>query len=441
MRRQTNISYVIGGGMTGLAAGMSSGATVLEASEVPGGICSSYYMRDQSDPIAAPRDDAFRFEVGGGHWIFGGDPAVLRLIEALTPCTRSARKSSVVFDWSAQPIPYPIQNNLHALSAPTRVKALGEMLARGGHSSSRTMGAWLDEVFGETLSRLFFRPWHDLYTAGLTDEIAPQDPHKSPISIKQVIAGAFEVQPAVGYNTTYLYPERGLDALSHALAARCTVRYGKKVDLFHTDSREIEFSDGTTLPYDRVICTLPLDLTVRLAGLEDEVMVRSGRADPATSVLVYNIGAQRGLNCPDDHWVYTPDSRAGFHRVGFYSNVSPTFLPVSARKDGSLVSIYVERAFHAARPNFAGVREYGQRVVEELQSLGWIGSVEVMHPTWIECAYTWQRPGSRWKEAAISVLEDVGIFQVGRYARWQFFGIAESIQAGLTAGAASLINF
>lgn len=68
-------SYILGGGITGLAAGLSSGLPVLEAAPEPGGICSSYYVRPGSDQrlAHAPSDEnAYRFELGGGHWIFGG---------------------------------------------------------------------------------------------------------------------------------------------------------------------------------------------------------------------------------------------------------------------------------------------------------------------------------------------------------------------------------
>ena len=39
------MTIILGGGMTGLAAGMTSGGPVYEASNAPGGICSSYYVR------------------------------------------------------------------------------------------------------------------------------------------------------------------------------------------------------------------------------------------------------------------------------------------------------------------------------------------------------------------------------------------------------------
>lgn len=38
-------TFILGAGMTGLAAGMVSGLKVYEAQEVPGGICSSYYLK------------------------------------------------------------------------------------------------------------------------------------------------------------------------------------------------------------------------------------------------------------------------------------------------------------------------------------------------------------------------------------------------------------
>jgi len=38
-------TFILGAGMTGLAAGMISGLKVYEAEEVPGGICSSYYLK------------------------------------------------------------------------------------------------------------------------------------------------------------------------------------------------------------------------------------------------------------------------------------------------------------------------------------------------------------------------------------------------------------
>ncbi len=422
-------NLIIGAGMTGLAAGATSGWPVLEASEGPGGICSSYYMRPgDTEPLARPPDDgAYRFEVGGGHWIFGGDPAVLHLIERLVTTRRYARRSSVFFADEGLYVPYPLQNNLRYIERDSALQALEEMAQPG--EGGRTMEAWLENSFGALLTRRFFGPFHDLYTAGLYRTIAPQDPYKSPVDLRLALRGAFDDAPAVGYNTTFLYPERGLDELSRQLAARCRVEYGCRVAGIDLAARELILADGSRRGYDRVLSTLPLNRAVHMAGLELAVP-----ADPHTAVLVLNIGARRGERCPDDHWLYVPRSDAGFHRVGFYSNVDPSFLPAASSSDR--VSIYVERAYagDAERPDDAAMERYGARVVDELARWGFIGEAEVVHPTWIDVAYTWSWPGSSWQSQALSALEQNGIHQLGRYGRWIFQGIADSLRDGLVAG-------
>jgi hypothetical protein len=75
-------------------------------------------------------------------------------------------------------------------------------------------------------------------------------------------------------------------------------------------------------------------------------------------------------------------------------------------------------------------------VVGELQEWEWIQDLEVVDPTWIDVGYTWSWPGSKWREKALQTLEAQDICQVGRFARWVFQGIADSIRDGLLAGAA-----
>ena len=73
-------------------------------------------------------------------------------------------------------------------------------------------------------------------------------------------------------------------------------------------------------------------------------------------------------------------------------------------------------------------------MVEELQAWGFIEDAEVVDPTWIDVAYTWWFPGSGWRAQAQRRLEELDIVTVGRYGRWIFQGIADSIRDGLVVG-------
>jgi protoporphyrinogen oxidase len=423
---------ILGGGVTGLAAGMASGLPVFEAVETPGGICSSYYVRPgETERLSVNPDDGetYHFEIGGGHWIFGGDPAVLRFIRSLTDVETYVRKSTVYFPGTDLYVPYPLQNHLRFLNHGAAERALAEM-ARP-RTAIRTMKEWMEQSFGPTLCDMFFFPFHELYTSGLYQGIAPQDDYKSPVDLSVAIRGAFQQATPAGYNVTYVYPKEGLNTLAQRMAARCDVRYGKRVCRIDIDNSEVYFEDGDSLGYESLISTLPLNKMVELTGLAVDV-----EPDPYTSVLVLNIGAVKGDRCPADHWLYVANTESGFHRVGFYSNVDRSFLPASARNSRDRVSIYVERAYACGeRPSKEEVDKYSKQVVRELQQWGFIGEVEVNDPTWIDVAYTWSWPGSRWKQHTLELLEKHDISQVGRYGRWIFQGIADSIRDGFFVGA------
>jgi protoporphyrinogen oxidase len=319
--------------------------------------------------------------------------------------------------------------------------ALSQQIARernatpAGQVEPATLRAWLERAFGPTLCEVFFFPFHERYTAGQYKFVAPEDSYKSPAVpvASRVPAGKREGAGRVGYNAEFCYPEGGLDALVGAMAARCDVRYGRQLVGIDRGSRTMQFADGTERDYETLISTLPLDRVVELAGVEV-----NETPDPFTSVLVLNIGAERGPTCPDLHWLYEPDSRSGFHRIGFYSGVDQSFLPRWHRAEGRYVSLYVERAFRSGGALSAAEQAlYAVGVVEELQGRGYIGAVEVVDPSWVEVAYTWRKPGSRWREQALTALAADGIHQAGRYGTWQFQGIADSVSDGLDIGVRS----
>ena len=425
-------SFIIGGGISGLAAGVASGLPVFESVESPGGICCSYYVRpgDSRRLPDSPKDgEVYRFEIGGGHWIFGGDPAILRFIDRISPLKRYGRISAVYFREDDLYVDYPIQNSLRFMSPDFTRKALMEMSRPAG--PFRTMKEWQLQYFGKSLCEKFFFPFHRLYTAGLYESIAPQDAYKSPVNLAQAIQGAFAQPDSVGYNVTYGYPTDGLNRLSQVMASRCDIRYGKQLVAIDPAKKTVSFSDGHEMQYENLLCTLPLDKTMEMAGLSVDA-----RPDPYTSVLVLNIGGTKGPRCPAHHWLYNPDAKSGFHRVGFYSSVDRSFIPSSARRQDTAVSIYVERAYVGGTKLDPGaINDYARAVVAELTDWGYISQAEVVDPTWIEAAYTWEWPGSQWKSQALRILEEHNICMFGRYGRWIFQGIADSIRDGFYVGA------
>jgi len=405
---------ILGAGISGLAAAISSGLPIYEAENRPGGLCSSYYIA------------GYRFEIGGGHWIFGADDSILSFIRRFAHPREYMRHSSVYFNKENLFVSYPIQNNLRLLNKNIACKVLKE-ISNCTNNSPSTMAAWLLDHFGPTLCKLFFFPFHALYTANLYTKITPQDVYKTPVDVALIKKGAKIGTLSAGYNARFVYPKEGLNTLVQHMAKECDIHYRKRAIRIDIRKKNVHFADGSIISYSRLISTLPLSKMIEIAGINlDE------EPDPHTSVLVLNIGAARGNNCPDEHWLYSPKSDSGFYRIGCYSNVDTAFLPPSLQKSNNNVSIYVERAYPGGqKPSEREIKSYSDSVIRELQKLGFIKDVEVIDPTWIDVAYTWCWAGSTWREKAIALLKKNNIYQIGRYGRWKFQGIAESIKEGL----------
>src|SRR5262249_36938397 len=120
----------------------------------------------------------------------------------------------------------------------------------------------------------------------------------------------------------------------------------------------------------------------------------------------------------------------------------PSFLPVSARGRDDRVSLYVATAHPGAKkPSPAEVGDLTAEIVACLEQWGWIEDCDVVDCSWVETAYTWTRPASRWVDKGIRALADLGVVQAGRCARWgtrvSEQSIASSIRDGLLAGTRS----
>ncbi|MBN1793583.1 MAG: protoporphyrinogen oxidase-like protein [Candidatus Omnitrophica bacterium] len=419
-------SIILGGGITGLAAGVVSGYAVYEKKEIPGGLCASYYLTSGGTrTYERVSGDSYRFEIGGGHWIFGATGPVERFLRNFAICREYKRSSGVLLSRFNKIIPYPLQYHLSYFPEDVQTRILKEINERHEHPAKKpvTLAEWLEGTFGPTLYELFFGPFHALYTDGLFTRVACSDTYKSPFD-KSLIAREARPSEEIGYNTRFLYPEAGLDALISSMASRCDILYNKEAVRIDAKRKRVHFSDGTSRGYERLISTLPLHHTLYLC--------RADLNEPFayTSVLVVNVGAQKGRTYPKEHWVYMPHTRSGFHRVGFYSNVDASFLP--ARASSTTGSLYIEKAFTGGTALSMDERQHIARsMIDEVTEMEFISSVDVYDVTWIDVGYTWNYPGSSWRERAIALLQEQDIFPLGRYGLWQFQGLAQSVEEGM----------
>ena len=315
--------------------------------------------------------DGFEFSVGGGHWIFGDIGEVKNLVELNT----YERRAGIYYNHT---FPYPFQT-----------------CAEQNFTHNRgSMKSWMLKNFGKAECNLFFNPFNEKYTAGFYDDIVPVDKYKSPP------AGG------KGFCPVFYDPVDGLNALIDAMAAKCDIKYDSRAVRINLKGKFIEFND-TVVPYDKLISTIPLDEMMNMCGQPCDL--------PYSSVVALNIGATADVNTPKEHWLYVPFCKSGFYRVGVYSNIRPN----------KNVSMWVEIATKPPK----NIIDIGA-VIDELKSWRFIGDVITSDYTFIEHAYTWNRTLKE-RERCLNWLKEHDIISIGRYGKWKFQGIAESIADGL----------
>lgn len=363
---------IIGAGLTGLSAGIHTGSPVYEAKDHSGGICRSYNM------------NGFEFSVGGPHWLFGKGIG-LDFIKRLVEVNEYERIAGVYYN---KIFPFPIQ----------------KFAQQDIVSNENSMKHSLSEKFGVELGNMFFTPFNEKYTCGLYDHIMNDDDYKSPQRNEK------------GHILTFCDPVNGLNELIDKMEEKCDVKYNKKVKKILMKEKQILFEDGETVKYDKLISTMPLNTLLKISGCRKRHL-------PYTSVLVINIGARLIETTPKEFWLYVPFCNSGFYRIGFASNVNPKKAPENC------VSLSVEIPFKPG--DNIDINKKCDDVIKELTQWGFIGSVFEVDPTVVNCAYTWiADPSQRYE--AIKYLEDNDIISTGRYGKWKFCGMVESIEMGLS---------
>ncbi len=291
--------------------------------------------------------DGFTFD-HTGHLLHLHNEYTRKLIRRLLPGNlRECARNAWIFSNGVY-TRYPFQANLYGL--PSKIVdecylGLWEARRKYGDDPLRTnhrltFAEWSERLFGKGISEHFMFPYNrklwtvppDTLTPDWCGQFVPQP------RLQDVLVGAVtDRSTAFGYNVSFLYPHRGgIQVLSEAFAQKIgNVRLGCSLEKLLWQEKKAVLSSGEMLPYAHLVSTIPLpELLKRLSPFPRELGEAAGQLR-WTSVLCVNLGVNR-RNISDKSWIYFPEDKFPFYRVGFPMNFSPQTVP-----DGCS-SMYVE---------------------------------------------------------------------------------------------------
>ncbi|GBE15298.1 hypothetical protein BMS3Abin14_01357 [bacterium BMS3Abin14] len=419
---------IIGAGLAGLSAARALRRAdvevlVLERENRVGGLCRTETV------------DGFAFDYTG-HLLHLREGRVRDMIigELAGKLTEHVRNASVFLKETY--VPFPIQANFGSLR-PDLVKRCIRDFRRAAKAVmpvDPSFVRWARTQFGDTLAELFMIPYNrKLYVHPLEE----METSWTSWSIPRPTAGEMEMAAGgedsgtFGYNAAFHYPTRGgiemlpmmlADGLDDLLALNTGVAridVGRKV-VVTDDNREIG--------YRHLISTVPLpDLLKMAPNLSGLPGMGAGRLRHS-SVMGYCLGLD-GPVLRDEHWIYFPEAKFPFYRVGVFTNFSADLAPEGAS------SLYVEVAHRPGEPPGNGSME--KQIMEGLKSAGIIPPgrrVVARRSLAMPYAYVfYNRYRKDHLDGILAGLREHSILSVGRYGAWEYSAMEDAIRWGIEA--------
>ena len=416
---------VVGAGLTGMSTAHHLRASgiehrIVEKQPKPGGLAITL------------EQDGFRFD-RTGHLLHLRDPEMRKLsLDLLGDDILTIQRRSVV--WSSGTFTrYPYQANTFGLPPEVAYECVMGYLAakqKTWEGEPADFEEFCYRHFGDGFSKHFMIPYNRRLWGVHPKEItAAWCSRFVPIpKLEDVVAGAVGLNDReLGYNAAFVYPRKGIGALTDAFAAslpqiECN-RGTQTIDAAH---KKLVLEDGEEVRYRVLISTAPLDrLVEKIQDAPDAV--RQAAAKLRCSSLHY---LDVALDVPSGrpfHWVYVPEERYPFYRVGVYSNFSRAMAPEGKS------CMYIELADRREPDMKALVPQVADGLVE----MGFIDRPDQLRfaeKRKIEHAYViYDHAYYQAVDTVHAYLKDRDILSTGRYGGWNYSSMEDALLFGRDA--------
>jgi protoporphyrinogen oxidase len=397
------MNIVIGAGISGLSAGQALAGefVVLEKNSVAGGLSGQYLA------------GGFAFDHGGHYFHFQGKPEIKEHVSRYHDFQAYRRESKIFLQQRF--IPFSLQYHLAYLPARLRDPILAEILNSRSEPQSN-LESFLLANFGKRLFGLFFEPYLlKFYQRPLSGMIAGMDKGSIPVPrLEEVLAGARgKGRFSEGYNPVFYYPVRSPQGFMHEYSRSLLdkIRFSEKVIRIEPRQKKLLTTAGA-YRYENLISTMPLK---ELLGIISPPPPFAREQLHNISTLVINAVLSRRRR--RFHWLYLPEKRFPFYRVGYYPG-------------SGTVAVYLEKTI-AVEAALDG-RQMFRDMAFTLRRIGMIdreGEILFHDLKKIPVSYVvFDREWPRLVPAIRAYLLRQGIHSIGRYGSWDYSSMADDIK-------------
>lgn len=395
---------IIGAGVSGLSFATNVGDyLIVEKEEEPGGLCRTTkrngYIWDYS-----------------GHFFHFQHSEIKSLFLDIIPddeILMKERNTKIYFKdrW----IDFPFQKNIHQLEQQDFIDALYDLYFR---EEKDTYDSFLDMLygkFGRSITEMFLRPYNEkLYACDLNSLETDAMGRFFPYANLGDIVRNMKVQDNSSYNGSFLYPKDGAFRFIQVLLDKLDPkRVVLNTELKGVDfENKVAFFNDREIEYEYLINTIPFHNFVEMTGFQTKGELSSNK------VLVFNLGFDKKSPIQDLHWVYFPEKKFNFYRVGFYDNIL----------DQDRLSMYVEIGFDPSeKVDFEKELQHALNGLQEIGITEGLTLVDyeriVMDPAYVHISEKSEGTKLEIKKH----LAENDVYSIGRYGDWKYCSIEDCV--------------
>lgn len=348
---------ILGGGPTGLGAAWrlhEAGCAdweLFEKESHVGGLSSSYVD-----------DRGFTWDLGG-HVVFSHYDYFDWVLDSVLQDQWVEHVREAWIWMRGRFIPYPLQNNIRHLPTQELLECLEGLLdvRDGAAPPPATFADWILRSFGPGLARVFMTPYNRKVWATEPAQLGTQwvGERVATVDLKRVLRNVIEGRDDLGWgpNATFRFPLHGgtgriLEAIAQRLPPERLCLNTEAIEI-DAQARTVRLSDGRTIPYDRLITTLPLDLFLgKISSLESQIShpaLRHGLRYSSTHAIGVGLDGPVPEPLAGKCWMYFPEPELPFYRVTVFSNYSPNNVPRPGRQWSLMAEVSEAAATRAAQ--------------------------------------------------------------------------------------------
>lgn len=329
---------------------------------------------------------------------------------------------------------YPYQINLYGLPTQVSAECIKEFIKRPTtRKKPRSFYDWVIYNFGKGLGKHFFFPYQTkIFRHNLKElSVSWMGRFVPKTSLDDMIKGAIvdRSEESFGYNAQFYYPKSGgiyswIQSIEANLKNPIYTEYCVK--LIDTQEKVVYFTNGHSEKYKNLVTTIPLDHSIKFLKPSSSTLELQTLSNKllCTTVINFNLGVNRP-NLSNKHWIYYPERKYPFYRIGFPHNFSKNMAPPGCS------SLYGELSLSSA--NYHLKNNLLNNALKYTKKLLNITKDDILTENIIAINHAYVIYDS-WRDKNLRLilnkLEDFNIYSIGRYGAWKYSSMQEAILDG-----------